>query len=189
MTVLSQLLHIDRYLPPKGRRGDFVLPFLGEVGIQGQDPLLVTNTRGGFVQSRSGQTGVARFGFTVCPQEEEHRLLGSLYAYLSEAEGTPRCMGVQSALDHLEGLGLKARGIVVSAADASAMLGPDTSVLDGLAGTVGGMQVFVTDLPRGAGLVAVAPDQLGIYTRVLDHLGLLFQRVDQNLVVVCDVAG
>ena len=185
-SVFQHLLRAERYLPPKGRRGDFQHPALMEVNIRpGQDPLLATNARGAFVSTRTSSIGTARYGFSPCSFDEEPRLIQALYECLStQQQWSLRCSGVQAAVDRLLGLGLEAKTIVVSSADAAEMLGTTGTVPEGVAGVVRGMKVLVTDLPKGAALVAVAPEHLGICTRVGEHLGLLFQRLDQNVMVV-----
>jgi hypothetical protein len=189
-SVFQHMLRAERFLPPKGRRGDFKAPLLGEVDLhQGQDPLLATNARGVFLPTSTSRTGVARFGFSPCSFEEEPRLLRRLYEWLWTQQKWPlRCSGIQTAVDRFRSLGLEAKVIVVSAIDAPAMIGKSEPVPEGFAGVVNGMKVLVSDLPKGAALVTVGSDRLGIYTRVEDHLGLLFQRIDQNMVVVDDVA-
>ena len=92
------------------------------------------------------------------------------------------------ALERLQKLGIEAATIVVSEGDARVMLGMEEPVLEGFVGTVGKMKVLVSDMEKGTALVAVAPEHLGVYTRVTDYLGLLFQRIDRSMVVVDDVA-
>lgn len=189
-TVFEHLLRVERFLPPKGRRGDFSAPVLGEIELpSGQDPLLATNARGQFVATRMGRTGVARFGFSSCAFAEEAQLFQRFYAWLSGRTGTAiRCKGVQVAVDRFRALGLEAKAVVVSSADAAEMLGKNEPVPVGFAGMVNGMKLLVADMPKGAAVVTVGPDRLGVYTRVAEHLGLLFQRIDQNVMVVDDVA-
>jgi hypothetical protein len=190
-SIFGHLLRVEKFLAPKGKRGDFAAPLLGEVQLpKGQDPLYATNARGGFAVTRMSQTGAARFGFSLCPIDDELQLFRRFFDFIAaEARSPIRCKGVQVAVDRLRGNGLEAKALVVSAFDATEMLGKSDVSLEGPAGMVNGMTVLVADLPKGTAILTVAATRLGVYTRVGDHLGLLFQRVDQNVVVVDDVAG
>ena len=188
-SVFAHMLRGERYLPPKGRRGDFSIPMLGETTLpKGQDPLLVTNARGWLVPTHTSSSGVARFGFSFVVQSEEVSLFHALLEVLRRQQGSLRCRGVPMALERLQKLGIEAATIVVSEGDARVMLGMEEPVLEGFVGTVGKMKVLVSDMEKGTALVAVAPEHLGVYTRVTDYLGLLFQRIDRSMVVVDDVA-
>lgn len=190
MPLFEHMLRAERYFPTQNARGDFNTPVLGECDIPaGQDPLLATNARGQFMPTRTSKTGSARYGFSQCAIEDEAVLLGRLYRCLStQSPTTPRCSDVPQAIMRLHVGGLEAQAIVLSAVDAAVMLGVQETEPEGLVGVVQGMNVLVADLPKGAALVMTAPARLGIYQRVEDYVGLLFYRIDQNMVVVDDVA-
>jgi hypothetical protein len=182
--LFEHLLRAERFMPPKGRRGDFEVPLLGEVQLGSmQEPLLATNARGGFVPTRMSRTGSARYGFSVCPVEEESSFIPSLFVALARMPAVTRCSDVRMAVAHLRGFGSEARVIVVSSMDAADILGRDVSG-EGFVGDSNGMMVVVANLPRGSAMVAVGPEHLGSYTRVGSYLGMLFHRVDRNVVVV-----
>lgn len=190
MPLFEHMLRAERFFPTQNARGDFNIPVLGECDIPaGQDPLLATNARGQFVPTRTSKTGSARYGFSQCAIEDEAVLLGSLYRWLStQSQATQRCKDVPGAIMRLQVAGLEAQAIVLSAVDAALMLGVQETVPEGLVGVVQGMNVLVADLHQGAALVMAAPERLGVYTRVEDYVGLLFYRIDQNMVVVDGVA-
>ena len=188
-TVFESILQPLRYLPPRGRRGDFAAPLMMEADLQTpQTHLLVTNTRGTFVGSYTNPTGTARMGFFPCTLEEENPLFRALYEQLRLERGL-RCSAVQAAVDRLRGSGLEAKAIVVSEEEAVTMLGLTEPLAGCFAGTVNGMKVLVSDLPRGAAIVVADPVYLGLYARVSDHLGILLQHMDRSMVVVDDMAG
>ena len=126
-------------------------------------------------------------GFFQCAMEDEYLLFQRLCEYL-RAQEPLRCSSVQVAIDRLRGLGLEAKSVVVSEEDATVMLVLTEPLSGCFAGTVNGMKVLVSDLPKGVAVVTVDPTRLGLYTRVSDHLGVLLQRVDRNMMVVDDVA-
>lgn len=188
MTVFQYLLRGEKYLPPKGQRGDFSSPVMGEIFLGPTcGPLLVTNTRGDFVLSRPGSTGVARYGFSPCPVDSEDVLFGRFFCRLGQHTGT-RCKGLALAQARFEARGVSAQTLVVSVPDAVRMLGPSAPT-EGVVGQVQGLRVVVAGIPDGQALLAGPVHHGGHYTRVGDHLGLLFRNVDQNLVLIDDVVG
>jgi len=59
--------------------------------------------------------------------------------------------------------------------------------LKGFVAEVDGLRVLAsTGLPDGAAIVAAAPGDVGVYTRVGDWLGLFFKRVDRTIALVRD---
>ena len=174
-------------MPPKGRRGDFSSPVMGEVELgAGCAPLLVTNSRGDFVPTIPSRTGIVRYGFSQIAVSAEGGLFRHFFERLGQHCPT-RCRGIAMAQTWLRGRGIEARTLIVSMPDAVRMLGVET-VPEGVVGQVLGMRVVVADIPESQALVAGTAEHLGQYTRVGEYLGLLFRNVDRNLVRVDDVA-
>ena len=121
---------------------------------------------------------VVRYGFTPCPAHEEGVLTTELARVLWElapTHGWPRCTSVSEAVASFLQQGLDARTLVVSSAVARTVLGRENDVPEGLAGTVGRLQVLVTGLPENVSLVALAPARAGYGVRTGDNIGLVIR--------------
>lgn len=189
-SIFEQMLLTERQRQRMGRGGDFASPLMGEIELQKDcEPLLVTNARGTFVPTPLGRTGNARFGFSYCPIESEGRLFVRFYEHLRTQQGWDlRCKDVPEAVARLQARSLEAKVLVVSSFHAARMVGKEAP-MEGFVGVVDGMKVVTTAIPDGCALITVAPSRLGVYTRSGDYLGLLFQRVDQQVVVVDALVG
>ena len=119
LSVLAYLLVTERHRQRAAPAGGFSVPFMSEREVPPEtEPLLVTNARGGFVQTRRSHEGVARFGFSACPLESEPILLGRLYdalASLSAASGwMNRFNTMAAAIDFMRASPCKPKNLVIS---------------------------------------------------------------------------
>ena len=206
-TVLGRLLVPERHnmrMPEKleasVRSGVSSRPILNELEVQEDvGPLLVTNAARRFVPTkRSAVRGVARYGFSEVPLEEEPQLVIELYMTLLDFSlrnhWANRCNSVSEAVTRLRGAGLTPTFLVVPESvlpdicDAS--FDPEWAAqmmkAQGYVATVDNMQVMTADLPPGAALVCLDPKLTGLYTRVGDYLGIMIQRADRAIMVVGD---
>lgn len=190
-SALSHLLSVERHRQRINRSvmaAGFAKPALGEIHIEKADeaPMLATNMRGTFLVTRKSREGVARYGFSTCPVEQEPVLATELarvlwdlsYAY----EWGIRCRGVLQAVESFHAQGLNPRTLVVSSILAREVLGQDDLPPEGLVGTVDKMQVMVTDLPEDVAIVALAPAHAGVCVRVGDDIGLLVRPLAFRIV-------
>lgn len=157
------------------------------------EPLLVTNMRRTFVLTRCSSTGIARYGFSEVPIDEEDSILSELYVNLltigAQKHWDNRC---KTALEGVEGMrvrGLEPKFLILSKADIVGSDGESNdlerlAMVQGHVADLEGVQVLLADLPKGAAMVTAAPSLLGVYTRVGDHLGVLIQNADSTIRVV-----
>lgn len=179
---LSHLLHVDRTRPRLNRHASsvgYATPALGEIHLVNvpEPALLATNMRGTFLLTRKTPEGIARYGFSTCEVADEPVIITELARVLwelsAEHDWDIRCRGVPEAVESFRAKGLEARTVVVSSQLARAVLGQDALPPEGLAGTVGRMQVVVTGLPEDVALVALAPENAGVCIRTGDNVGML----------------
>lgn len=181
-SVFSHLFHVERArqrITRSAMSAGFAMPALGTMQINATDttPLLATNMRGTFLLTRKAADHSVRYGFSPCPIEDEGLLAIELAQKLWELsfvhEWGIRCRGVLEAVESFRAVNLEPRTIVVSETLARKILGQDAGALEGLAGTVDRVQVFVTTLPENFALVALAPANAGLCVRVGDNIGLI----------------
>lgn len=197
-SALSRILLTDRRRQRQAAVGaGFSVPAMGEIkASEDVVPLLASNMRQTFVPTRRSVEGFARYGFSPCPVEEEPRVLSELYRVLLELstrEGwANRCSGLPQAIERLRSAGLEPRSMVIPVQTLRDVCGPDQDLeaaqrsmaIKGHVAVVDGIQVLLSNLPQGAALVCAAPEVVGLYTRVGDHLGVLVQRVNRAIMVV-----
>ncbi len=182
-SVLSHLVGVERTrqrITRSPTSAGFATPALGEVHLgEGTEPLLATNMRGTFLQTRKSRDNVARYGFSTCPVDEEHILVTELARVLWDLsyphEWGIRCTAVPAAVEAFQAQGLEPRTLVVSTQLAREVLKSETSPPEGLAGTVDRMQVLVTGLPENVALVSLAPARAGMCVRVGNDVGVLIR--------------
>lgn len=147
--------------------------------------MLVTNSRGGFTQTRRSLEGVARFGFSACPLKRESILLGRLYEALeatSVASGwNNRFDTTVAAIEFMRASPCKPKNLVISEGLVSQFTTDDSG---GLVGSIDGIRVLSAKLPLGAALLFTTPPALGVYVRIGDYLGLQIYNVRQNVAVI-----
>ncbi len=195
--ALERMLRPERHRQRAAPKGGFSTPSMcfTSVGEEAM-PLLSTNMRGNFRLTRRNAEGLAPFGFSFCPVGQEGPLLDELHRTLWElsthGNWTNRCTGVPEAIALLQTLGMEPKSLVISERQLSGILGSDSDLeaarsamaFQGYVTVVNGMQLLLSDLPDGSAMVAGPPSDVGIYTRVGDHLGLQLQRVNRAIVVV-----
>lgn len=202
LSLFARLLTTERFRRRASAHVNegFAVPQLYEFNLGPEDePLLVTNARGGFLPTRRSRTGLARCGFSQIPLETEVELYQTLYSSLLQgaaSRGWPKvCATVPEGIAAMEQAGGKACSVVVPYDFAQQMCGlGEAQVRErmskaGVVARVGLTQVLALDIPAGTGLVTEAPSKLGVYVRVDDWLGLLFKSLSSSLVVIHGVAG
>lgn len=178
--MLALFAHI--FVPERHRQraGDvgFAVPAFSEVEYaDGREiePLLATNMRNTFVRTRVSTHGHARFGFSECEVDHEGELLCEFHRVLVETirqEGWKNiASSVPTGIELLQSLGFAPKVVVVAPSDSGQAISD-------------GVYQVVADLPTGAALVMALAAQVGLYTRVGNHMGLLAYRVDRALVAV-----
>lgn len=172
--ILERLVSVDRVHQRSAKSGGYSIPILHEREVEDKEsPLLVTNTKGAFVQTRPSKEGLGRFAFSALSVEDEDKLLRSLWETLD------RCARLQgwanhadnlvSGLDRLRDSGYTPSAIVHSNLDSPPSEWQGSS--------------FAYDLPKGAALVFSSPTA-GYYVRSGDYVGVLLQGANQRIVVV-----
>jgi hypothetical protein len=151
------------------------------------DPVLVTNTRGKWVQTRVFAPGLVRCGIYACPVTEEDAALSRLLSAIQEKGWENRCTSIQAALTKMRSVGARPRSIVISKEDLKD-IGVDLETAENLMKYQGyvtvqeGIQTLVGTMPSGHSLVVA--HQAGLYVRVDDFLGLMAFGANRNFCVV-----
>ena len=191
-TALERMLVTERVRQRASRAPGFAIPTLTECPLgPSACPLLVTNMKGDFMQTRLSQTGYARYGFSHVPVGTDDVLLCALHRTIVSTEGANRAGSVLSAFDVLAKFGLVPHTIVVGPSRVQEVA-PDLTVEDAQQAMlaknevcrINGTVVLLADLPEGAALVATLPSLVGLYTRVGDYVGVLIQQAHQSVVGV-----
>jgi hypothetical protein len=153
-------------------------------------PVIVTNSRGLFIQGRISSEGVLRCAFFECPVEEEGLIMAALHRSLIELSSQPewpvRCNTIQDAVGRLQAAGSEPRSIVLPSTSLPSLTGldPEHVPQQGYVTTVDGVRTFTSDLPEGSALVFGAPLLAGVYTRVGDYVGVAILRADRAVMAV-----
>jgi len=154
-------------------------------------PLLVTNTKGRFVVSPRGRDGRSRYAFFECSVQEEAKILPLLYSTLLGLSHTPGYPTPKASL--AEALAQVGTGsIILSESLVASVCGEGftpkqvTALMhtQGHVATINGMTILAGPLPEKSALVVASPEELGVYTRVGDYLGLQLFDVRRTVVVV-----
>lgn len=160
--MLSRFFMVDQHRLRSG--SETATPVLTELDVaEDVGPLLATNMRGEFVQTRRSRGGVARCAFFECPVAKEAEVLVALHAAL--IEGGVRVPTLEAGFARVKG----ARFVL---AEEEGVKLPD------------GVQRFPFSFPTGSALVLSAPDQCGFYIRSGGYLALLVTRYDRALAAV-----
>jgi hypothetical protein len=191
----------ERLRRKAAREGGFAIPAMQERPMGVVDtPLLVTNARRSFVQAVPSREHVVRYGFSECPLEDESNLLGEFYRILwstSETQGwVNRCKTIAQAKQILESFGLLPRTLLVPFATLHKVCGQEISldearkltVSQGCVAEVDGLKVLFSDLCEGQLILGTSPPLVGVYTRIDDHVGLVFRKIDQSVVLINELA-
>lgn len=191
--IWDRLCRPERYRQRAAPDGGFSVPMMMERDAEAKHaPFLVTNTRGQFVLSPRSREGKARYAFFSCEIQDEPKLLPSLYATLlshSRTPGWPNAAGtVSEAMGRLAAPG----SIILATSLVQSICGDGFTAeqiatlmrVQGHVAIVNGVQVLAADLPVDSALVTAQPEDLGVYTRVGDYLGVQLFDVRRTIVVV-----
>ena len=175
LTPLAQLFITERHRPRAGVVGHSV-PLASEIDVvdRALDPVLITSTRGTFLESRVSRMGYVRFGFSECPLEREGALVLELHRQLvrcAEAKGWD-CVAACPA-------DAAARMRMKGETPFHLVAGPWLEEEE-----VGGARVLDVGLPSGIALLVTSPVRAGLYTRIGDHVGVIAHCVDRYFVAV-----
>lgn len=150
------------------------MPLASEIDIEDRsiEPLMISTTRGTFLESRISRAGYARFGFSECRVEQEEVLVREFHRALvsrAKTNGWPCASTVGEAVDLMARKGarpchLAAGPWVASAGD--------------------GVKVLEAGFSQGTALLVAEPSTAGLQTRVGDYVGVLAYRVDRCFVAV-----
>lgn len=200
MKVLSNILRPERFRQRIASSAsgtlaghNLTVPALSELKTS-YEPFLVTNMRRTFVPTRCSKEGIARYGFSEIPLDEEDSVIVELFSSLlsigSQKQWGNRSSSIGEALSTMRGRGLEPKFLIASrqdigASDAEEKKFERLALLQGHIAELDNLQVLLSDLPKGSAMVTVSPALLGIYTRVGDYLGVLIQKADQFIQVVC----
>lgn len=184
----------------QGWDGAFAIPAFSERTVDNTDqPFLVTNARRSFVQP-SVKDGIVRYGFSECDLEDEQHLLAEFWRLLWKTSvdygWENRCSSIVEAKDRLVSFGLEPRTLIVPLITLSKVCGQEISLDDarklivaqGYIAEVDGIRVLFSYLPEGQMILSAAPPLVGAYTRIDGHIGMIFRRVDQTVVLINELA-
>lgn len=174
-TALSQLFITERHRPRAGAVGHSV-PLASEIDVDDRsiEPVVVSTTRGTFLESRVSRHGYLRFGFSECRVDLEGKLVLELHGLLVELSKQHRWGSIsptpESAVQHMLANGEKPFHLAA---------GPWLEVDE-----VGGARVLDVGMPQGVALLVTSPVDAGLYTRIGDYVGLVAYRVNRAFVAV-----
>jgi hypothetical protein len=203
LSVLERVLFVERHRRQASAAGGFSLPVMLQDQVSPEDePLMVSNMRGDFLEGRRSKDGVSRFAFFPCPLEREDEVLRQLCHTLlrisTASNWGNRCRSVSEAMAFMVRQGLEPRtrvaplsllkeacGVAVGEDEAENLM-----LAQGHIAEVDGVRlVTTTALPQGAALLAAAPAIVGTYFRVDDCLGVMIRQANRSLVLVGDALG
>lgn len=191
LSVLSQILRVDRQRQRSDPRGGFSTPLMHEEEIEPEGvPVLVTNTRGMFILGKASAEHVIRCAFFECPVEEEGQLVQALHKALVQLSASQkwavRCTSVQEAVSRLQAAGLEPKSAILPYTSLPSVLGvdPEKVPTQGYITTLDGVRMFTSPLPDKTALVFGAPMLSGVYTRVGDYVAVAILRADRAVMVV-----
>lgn len=187
LTVLGHLLVTERYRQRSAKGAGLSIPYLLERQVEpSQNPLLVTNSRGGFTLTHRNQEGLGRYGIAPCKLDDEPKAIRALFESISRISRSSgwsnRFAGVPEALASMRASSFSPHAIVLPQALVTSLTNEPR--LPPHLGDLEGLKVFSSDLPPGAALLVTAPPALGVYTRIGDYLGLQLFNVRQTVAVV-----
>jgi len=176
LTLLSEIFITERHRLRAGNVG-YSMPLASEIDVDDRsiEPLMITTTRGTFLQSRVSAAGYARFGFSECPVNQEGALLQEFHRVLLsriDANGwISAAPTVGEALRLMSSQGIKPRHLVGGPWLADGAAAREVKVLD-------------AGFTEGSALLIAEPAVAGLHTRVGDYVGVLAYRVNRCFVAV-----
>lgn len=175
LTLLSHLFVTERYRRRAANVGHS-MPLASEVDINDRsiEPLMITSTRGTFLESRVARGGYVRFGFSECGLDQEAGLIQEFHRVLiscAKMNGWS-CVSntVNGALSLMRGNGVRPGHIAA---------GPWLSDLE-----FDGVKVLDAGFPQGSALLVAEPSSAGLHTRVGDYVGVLAYKVNLTFVAI-----
>lgn len=196
VSLFDRILVVERHRR-QGSRIGFSVPALCEQEAQACDePLLVTNMRGSFVQVRRSGDNLVRFSFSPCPLEQEAplflELFRSLWGLSEQKSWSNRCASITEGLDRCRSFGFSPDSVVIPASCLASVCGVSLSSeqveqamkVQGWVARVEGLKVLVSDLPDECSVVLAPPSVVGNCVRIHDSLGVVIRRSNQSLILV-----
>lgn len=187
-TILDRIFEPERIHKRAAPQGGFSFPLMQERAVTPSiEPVLVTNTRGLWVQTRTFAPGLVRCGIFNCTVDDEDAVFLALLNKIHEIGWANRCTSVPEALTKMRAAGIRPRSVVISQEDLG-QAGVDAQAAEhlmryqGHVGVADGVQTLVGPLPSGARLVVAA--DAGVYLRCDDHLGVMAYGANRNFVMV-----
>lgn len=175
LSLLAHLFVTERHRARAGNTGH-ARPCVSEVTITDNsiEPLMATNMSGVFLNTRISKQGYARFGFTEVDYTQEVDLLRALHSAVV-ANGKSlgwenNATSFEDAINKMAGNGIFP-ATIVAAKHPGIELHKDTRFVQ-------------APLGERVGLVLASPIEVGLYTRVRDHAGVLVHRADRAIVAV-----
>jgi hypothetical protein len=160
------------------------------------DPLVVSNMRSSFVQTRRSQEGTVRYAFSECPLESEGLLFARFFSDLWDLSlkngWSNRFSSIGGAVRSFKRQGLPVVSLVISPMALKKICGSTLDLdeidkimaLKGYVSEVEGLKVLVSDLSSNRSVLVTEPVLAGNCTRVGNHLGVLVRRADQTIALV-----
>jgi len=187
-TILDRLFEVERIHKRAAPQGGFSVPVMQErAATPAIEPVLVTNTRGAWVQTRTFAPGNVRCGIFSCLIDEETAVFQSLLRTIQDRGWDNRCTSVPEALEKMRAAGIKPRSIVIPEEDL-----PQTGVdlktaeylmrFQGYVSVVDGVQTLVGPVPAKQRLVVAA--DAGVYLRSDDYIGVMVFKANRSFSVV-----
>lgn len=196
VSAFEGLLVPERVRRKAAREGGFAVPVFQERVVDDCGPFLASNAKGSFLQPTLSSDNRIRYGFSECPIDQEANLLVEylrvLWDISSRFSWSNRCSGLAQAHRLLGVSGYEPRTLLVSRAKVSKIGGEQLAEEDvakiilgqGHLTEVEGVRVLPVSIPEEWMLLATAAPLVGFYTRVDNYLGLLFQRINQTVVLI-----
>lgn len=161
-------------------------------------PWVTSLSTGRFTITRVTSEGYVGQAFSLCPIEDEDRLLTALYEdtwkISSRAGWSNRCTTVEEAFRRLTAFGYDCQALLVPYVSLSEVVGKElseeeadqVSFAKGCVAEVHGVKVFSARnaLPRGSAILTSSRALTGYYTRIRDHVGVTILHADRSLMLV-----
>jgi len=170
-TLLSQLMVTERFRAKAADIGTAIPLISTQEGLTPDcEPLLVTNQIGNLLKSTvSRKGGHGRFAYFECELGDEHWLLGRTHHLLKKNYGAASSWF--EAKDRMVSMGLEPKVLVVGKGSTLVTLA-EFPVLQ------------IEALKPNQGILLAQPSDVGYYTRIRDHIGVMFTKVDRSMVAV-----
>ncbi len=198
VSLFDRLLIVERHRR-QGSSVGFKIPALCEQEARVEDdPLVVSNMRGSFVQVRRSIDNFVRFSFSSCLIEQESplflELFRSLWRFSEQGSWPNRCSSITEGVERCRSFGLSPDSVVIPVTCLSSICSLSLSLeqieqamrVQGWVARIDGLKVLVSDLPDGCAVVAAAPPDVGNCVRIHDSLGVVIRRSSQSLILVSD---